>query len=427
MPKANPYGVPGLSEEPSGSGRYVLTLYDRRRQPARKKVPLTARGNLARAIAEAQRKRDDFDAGRWDPWIEQDDLALDLAVRRYLKDHRHQRPNTLTNKRSVLKQFQRAAHARTLHRVGEEDVRRFIEQPTLREGSRRARLNVVSNFLNWAEEEGLVSTNPALLVRKKRTRRRSASERIAHSTSSRDFLLPERLAAVLAHVPSETHRLAYTFAAATGLRLGEVVHLNRRDVALRAHGGAVHVRAWVFGDEAFQPKYGRERMVPLTPRAVEAITALLQRGAHYRPDDPYGPAVVLEPAGGAPRRMTRNSLARAFRQARNAEGLGRETTFHSLRHTCLTLLALLELSPYFLCDFAGHEMKAHQRYVHTKTDLVIGHGRTMLIRALRFFCPDVATGRIEAEINAAYDDRGHTFSGPRIHAILFEGALSRGA
>src|SRR5690606_15241953 len=133
-------------------------------------------------------------------------------------------------------------------------------------------------------------------------------------------------------------------------------------------------------------------------------------------DDPYAPVVVAEPGGGHSwRRPSDFWLSHAVTEARTAAGFGASITFHSLRHTTLTLMALLELNPYLLCDLAGHEMKAHRRYVHARTEVVVSEGRRALEQALAFFCPGVEEGRVKAEIGAAYDEAGHGFSGPRVY------------
>jgi integrase/recombinase XerC len=127
----------------------------------------------------------------------------------------------------------------------------------------------------------------------------------------------------------------------TGLRVGEVSALRRRDVVLRERAGTVRVR---------NGKGLKEREVPLNATARRALRQLLEQ----EPAAPSEAAVFRSGHGTTmPVRSIQNTVAALVRRA----GLtGSEITAHSLRHTFA--LAWLRQHPGQLVDLAqllGHE------------------------------------------------------------------------
>lgn len=433
MPKRNPLGVPGLREKPAGSGRYVLVLYDPARQPQRKELALKAK-SLERARREAEEVRYQYHTRREvDPWTAADDVTIEQAAARHIADHAGQAAHTLANKRSILAAFAAAARARTLRAVTDEDLRRYVEADGRAESSRAQLLTTLSAFFTWAVDVRLADENPVLRYRRLRKRRGGR----ASYPAPREALLPREYARIEGHLPTGAVPLAVALAQATGLRLGEVVGACRRDVTLRTVetergpapiSGALRVRAWrdPATGAAFTPKYGRERTVPLTPRAALAAAELLALGERAPfTDDPYAPLLTAPPAGGKPwRRPTKDLLTRAFVAARRAAGFPDSVTFHSTRHSFLTYLALLDLSPYQVKEIAGHaDLRTQARYVHARGELLAAEGRGLIADVLGFLCPGVEPERVRREVDAAFDGEGHGYGGPRLRAVLFGGAL----
>jgi len=145
------------------------------------------------------------------------------------------------------------------------------------------------------------------------------------------FKLPVILSAnevrrLLALVPALDHRVCLTTIYSCGLRLGEGVRLQVRDID--SERMFLHIRAG---------KGNQDRYVPLPKRTLLLLRE--QWKAHRHP-------TLLFPAKGhsglgartATEPMCRSTLQRAFRLALKASGIKKEAHVHTLRHSYATHL-----------------------------------------------------------------------------------------
>lgn len=112
--------------------------------------------------------------------------------------------------------------------------------------------------------------------------------------------------------------------ASTGLRIGEVVHLDRADVDLDA--GVLLIR---------QTKFYKDRLVPIHPTTRDVLVDYAAlRDAHASP--PYSPAFFLNQQRT---RFARNTFQQSFAEVTRRLGLrgprGRGPSVHDLRHAFL--------------------------------------------------------------------------------------------
>jgi integrase/recombinase XerD len=145
------------------------------------------------------------------------------------------------------------------------------------------------------------------------------------------FKLPVVLSAsevrrILGAVPALDHRVALTTIYSCGLRLGEALRLEVRDVD--AERRFLHIRAG---------KGGRDRYVPLPERTLLLLRQLWKTHRH--------PSLLFPGKGhngqGAPTAtepMQRTTLQRAFRLALMASGVSKSAHIHTLRHSYATHL-----------------------------------------------------------------------------------------
>ena len=151
----------------------------------------------------------------------------------------------------------------------------------------------------------------------------------------------------------------YVLAIHTGLRQGELLALNWKDLDLEA--GTLQVRRTLTrrGGKHFlaEPKTKKSRRtVRLTVGAIAALQDHLKRqmeemdrlGSLYKP----GGLVFANEIGGIfnPSNLRNRSFARLLMRA----GLSAETRFHDLRHTCATLLLSRNVNPKIVSEMLGH-------------------------------------------------------------------------
>jgi integrase len=163
-----------------------------------------------------------------------------------------------------------------------------------------------------------------------------------------DFDQYERLLTVARRRGAEAY-LMVLLGGDAGLRLGEIVALEWRDVDLAARRLTVERSDWL--GHVGVPKGGRSRQLPMTQRLASA----LKKARHLRSDR------VLAVEDGSP--MTRDRVIKAIRAAQRVAGIGRGV--HILRHTFCSHLAMKGAPARAIQELAGHaDLSTTQRYMH---------------------------------------------------------------
>lgn len=139
----------------------------------------------------------------------------------------------------------------------------------------------------------------------------------------------------------------------TGLRVGEALALEWRDVHLTADSGYVQVRDG-------KSRYAR-RAVPLTSRVREMLEPRQQASQSFR--------VFVEGDGQI---MLPTSLAHIHAKVRRAHGFSSEFVLHSLRHTFCTRLGEAGAEAFLIQRMAGHHsVTVSERYVHPTPEAAV--------------------------------------------------------
>ena len=228
-----------------------------------------------------------------------------------------------------------------LRRLTEHDLitwrQHMMMQGGLKAASINRRLEAVRRLLRWAEAHGAVARNVALHVKSVRVVR----ERGPLGLTAAEVHGLLRAAGESSHGLARRNYALVQLMLQTGLRVGEVAALRRRDIALRDRAGTVRVR---------NGKGLKEREVPLNATARRALRQLLEQ----EPTAPPEAAVFRSGRNAAmPIRSMQNAIAALVRRA----GLVRsDITAHSLRHTFA--LAWLRQHPGQLIELSqllGHE------------------------------------------------------------------------
>ncbi len=163
-----------------------------------------------------------------------------------------------------------------------------------------------------------------------------------------DFDQYERLLAAARRRGTETYVMVLLGGDA-GLRLGEILALEWRDIELSSRRLSVQRSDWL--DHVTVPKGGRSRQLPMTRR----VTAALKNARHLRSD-----RVLCLSDGSA---MTRDRVIKAVRGAQRLAGI--EQGVHILRHTFCSHLAMKGAPARAIQELAGHaDLSTTQRYMH---------------------------------------------------------------
>jgi integrase len=249
----------------------------------------------------------------------------------------------------ALTYFDREVRVRDLDRAA---VQHFVDWLTIRPG-RAGRLcdRSVANALtplrlalDAAVAEGLLDANPAAEV--VLPRRRAGR---AWSARERRYLTRAELVRLLDEVPAKWRPL-FELLAATGLRISEAVGLRWSDLAL--DGATPHLRVYraIVKGAIVAPKSRHgARVIPLTRELAVALRA-------HRPHDAADDAFVFvgrDGSGADQGSLRRRVLVPAAERA-GLTGVG----FHTLRHTCASMLIESGLSPLRLQRWMGHHSPA---------------------------------------------------------------------
>ncbi|MBK8255738.1 MAG: site-specific integrase [Polyangiaceae bacterium] len=187
-----------------------------------------------------------------------------------------------------------------------------------------------------APTAGLVSSNPVAHIKIAREKR---------TEEPWTYLSAEEIERIRTNelIPA-ADRWMILFAIGTGLRLGEMMNLELRDIRVDGDRPEVTVR---FGSKGRAPKNGKIRYVPLFGIGLLAAQEWLKLLPSYAPRNPS--KLVFPNQGGARRdrgkhlhhrtkRAGKRSWVNRFKRHLRTLGITRRVRWHDLRHTCASML-----------------------------------------------------------------------------------------
>lgn len=240
-----------------------------------------------------------------------------------------------------------------LSAIEPRDVKRYAAELAARglsPSSVRNLLAPVRALLATASEDGLIRGNPAAGLR--------IVQRVEQEESRTKALTEDELQALLAEVPDEW-RTFFKLLAHTGLRIGEAVALTWADVDFGKCRVSVRRRLYRGRFDAPKSRYGR-RAVPLSQGLSQALWRLRGTAGDEAPVFPSRQGSHLDPS---------NVAARVLKPAARRAGVP-WAGFHSLRHTCATMLFRHGLNAKQVQMWLGHHSPAFTlaTYVHLLPD-----------------------------------------------------------
>jgi len=203
----------------------------------------------------------------------------------------------------------------------------------------------IKSFFKFLMDEGVVQANPTEDLESPKVRKllpkilsRGQVERLLEQPAKRSGVKALRDKALLELLD------------ATGMRVSEIVSLRVDDVNLET--ATVRVRG----------KGGRERILPIHQRAVEALRAYLAEGRKAFHKEPEEQALFLNPRGT---QLTRQGLWLIIKKYVQEAGIKAEVTPHTLRHSFATQLLEGGATLRDVQELLGHSnISTTQVYTH---------------------------------------------------------------
>ncbi len=198
-----------------------------------------------------------------------------------------------------------------------------------------------------------------------------------------DAYSPEEVWALVRAAASAQDAALFLTAAFTGLRMGELLALQWRDVDFA--GEAIRVRhSYNIHGGPGTPKSGKVRSVPLVPDVAQALAGLSQRADFVADDELVFPNELG-------RFMDASALRDRYKAARARAGL-RPLRFHDLRHTFGTLAVRKAEVPAVQAWMGHADIQTTMRYVHHRDR---GDEAKLLAQAFAVADPVVSEPEVE--------------------------------
>lgn len=192
-------------------------------------------------------------------------------------------------------------------------------------------------MFNWALKNEMVKKNPFTGLKLPR-------KKLKHPA----FITKEELSEILMNEPTEYMRDIYIIAFYSGLRLGELINLEWRNVHMDKK------IIIVANTDTFSTKSGKDRVVPLCGQIYDVLSKL----NNIRGENKY---VV--------KHLNPSYISHRFLKATRKTSLNnREIHFHSLRHSFASNLVCKGVSLYTVKELLGHsDYSTTQIYAHLQT------------------------------------------------------------
>jgi len=230
-----------------------------------------------------------------------------------------------------------------IEKVDRFDIRRYLSflHRKNRKSSIARKLSTLRSFFRYLVREKVISVNPAKGVSTPKVEKPLPTT-LTVDEAFRLMDCPKREEKERELRDRAILELLYS----SGLRVGELVSLNLRDLDLTL--GIVKV----FG------KGRKERIVPVGSKAIEALKAYLENRMSGEPDTP----LFINTRGG---RLTARSVDRIIKRYSKSSGIVRKVSPHTLRHTFATHLLDAGADIREIQEMLGHSsLSTTQRYIH---------------------------------------------------------------
>ena len=255
----------------------------------------------------------------------------------YLRDEKGASDNTLSSYLRDMRQFTDYVEERgiSLRQVIRTDIEHYEKYLTLKGKSAstvtRAAASIKS-FYNFMLAKGQISSNPAKGIAPTRVERKLPQ--ILTSKEVELLLAQPECTDLKGFRDRAMLELLY----ATGIRVSELIGLNVDDLNLSV--GMLRCIS-----------KGKERLIPLYPAAVRALSDYVERVRPQMIDDPGETALFVNVSG---ERMSRQGFWKLIKHYQEKAGIQKEITPHTLRHSFAAHLLENGADLHSIQEMLGH-------------------------------------------------------------------------
>ncbi len=255
------------------------------------------------------------------PQIPRVNLIKIEELRQIMEERRYSK-STIDTYLSMLKQFLAYHSPKIWDKLNKDDIVAFNHAVFVRRNLSYSTQNQAINAIKlfYAVNGGQVIPENIQRPRK--------------STRLPEVLTKDEFKAIFAKLRNIKHRALVGLIYGCGLRIGEAINLELKDV--RPQSGVLYVR---------QAKGNKDRPVPLSP----SVSSLLDEYIRI-----YAPVVyVFEGTSGG--QYSYSSSRQLFKRAVRASGINRHITLHTLRHSYATHLLQSGTDIRYIQEILGHK------------------------------------------------------------------------
>lgn len=168
------------------------------------------------------------------------------------------------------------------------------------------------------------------------------------------FINTEELEAILKKINKECIKHITEVSFYAGLRLGEATYLKWKSIDLKND-------VITLGDESFNTKSRKSRVVPMHPRVKEILEGLKNEKKPQKENYVFG-KTKNQP-------FTKDYISKQFKKACRDAGMDEAVHYHSTRHSTGSLLSQKGVSIYTIQKILGHSSpNVTQIYAHLQVD-----------------------------------------------------------
>ena len=267
----------------------------------------------------------------------------------YLEQEKHASANTVSSYLRDLNQFRSwllENGAADLRRVKTDTINeylRYLERRGKSPATVTRSAASLKSFYGYMQASGVMKANPAKAVVTHRAERKYPE--ILTNKEVELFLEQPKCVDEKGYRDHAMLELLY----ATGIRVSELISLNEEDVSLSAS----FIRA--------QSK-GKERIIPLYPAAVKALSHYMKEVRPQLLADPEETALFVNMNG---ERMSRQGFWKIVKHYQETAGISKDITPHTLRHSFAVHLLENGADLRSIQEMLGHaDISSTQIYTH---------------------------------------------------------------